>query len=302
MPNHRHVLFLFLDGVGIGAPDPRTNPFAAVALPTWQKLLAGWDGQANWVATDANLGVAGRPQSATGQATLLTGRNVAHLVGEHWGPKPNAAVRAQLEHDTLFHRLTTAGKTARLANAFPPSYFAAVQKGKRLPGAIAYAVRAAGLPWSDQVDLAARRAFSADFTGEGWQQHLGVTDSPLWSPWEAGQALTQAAQQGDLLFFEYWLSDHMGHRGDLPAATVLLQTLDAVLAGILANWDFNNGLLLITSDHGDLEDLSHSHHTQNPVPTILAGAGAARADLLAMVRSLQDITPLLLHYLLAGDA
>ena len=36
----------------------------------------------------------GAPQSATGQATLLTGRNVPAEIGYHYGPKPNPAVSA----------------------------------------------------------------------------------------------------------------------------------------------------------------------------------------------------------------
>jgi hypothetical protein len=87
------LLFLFLDGVGLGSNDPATNPFAAAEMPHSQALL---DGQrmvagtapldaprATLLALDANLGVEGAPQSATGQAVLLTGRNVPGELGYH---------------------------------------------------------------------------------------------------------------------------------------------------------------------------------------------------------------------------
>src|SRR5512137_1241571 len=100
------VLFLFLDGVGLGPNDPNTNPLAQAAMPNLSRLLDGQrlvvgetpqvTDRATVVALDACLGVPGTPQSATGQATLLTGRNVPAEIGYHYGPKPNPAVAAYL--------------------------------------------------------------------------------------------------------------------------------------------------------------------------------------------------------------
>ncbi|MDO9349413.1 MAG: hypothetical protein Q7T47_09010, partial [Anaerolineales bacterium] len=96
------VFFLFLDGVGLGADDPAVNPLVRAAMPNLQTLLAGRrmtkdaapceNGRATLLALDANLGVPGLPQSATGQAVLLTGENVPAALGHHYGPKPNPAV------------------------------------------------------------------------------------------------------------------------------------------------------------------------------------------------------------------
>ena len=95
MPNNertapRRVIFLFLDGVGLGNDDPDTNPLARAHLPTLHDLLDGAPltaasgqvstTQATLTPLDARLGVPGRPQSATGQAALLTGRNAPQLV------------------------------------------------------------------------------------------------------------------------------------------------------------------------------------------------------------------------------
>ena len=35
------VLFLFLDGVGLGPDDPNTNPLAQAAMPNLSRLLNG---------------------------------------------------------------------------------------------------------------------------------------------------------------------------------------------------------------------------------------------------------------------
>ena len=48
----------------------------------------------------------------------------------------------------------------------------------------------------------------------------------------------------------------------------LLETLDTVFGSLLSTWDYENGLILLTSDHGNLEDLSTRRHTRNDVPLL----------------------------------
>ncbi len=62
--------------------------------------------RATLLSLDASLGVAGLPQSATGQAALVTGKNVSQMIGEHYGPKPNKAVAEIVRLDNLFIQLT----------------------------------------------------------------------------------------------------------------------------------------------------------------------------------------------------
>ena len=98
-PASCHVHLFFMDGVGMGEDDPEVNPFVTAVLPHLTRLLGdNWYLQGNGrittpraslIPTDANLDMPLKPQSATGQATILTGRNVPQLVGEHYGPKPN---------------------------------------------------------------------------------------------------------------------------------------------------------------------------------------------------------------------
>lgn len=300
-----HVLLIFLDGIGLGDDDPATNPFAAADTPTLHALAGGqkWlratprtdSERALFIPTDPRLGVAGRPQSATGQATILTGRNIPAEIGEHYGPRPNRPVRAILDQDNLFKTLVGAGKSAALINAYPPGFFRALESGRRLPSSIQQSALAAGLPLFTEDDIYSGAAMSPDWTGEGWREELGYSDTPIYSPVEAGAKLAALAKQRDFTFFSHWHSDVIGHRGPFERGVSLLELFDGVMAGLLDAWDDDDGVIVITSDHGNMEDLSVRKHTQNDVPTIVIGS--ARHEFANGMTDLTGITPGVLRVL-----
>ena len=275
------VLFIFMDGVGLGADDPRINPLSSANMPYLQNLLGGKkllassapfeSDFATMIALDPNMGVAGLPQSATGQAALLTGFNVPAMIGGHYGPKPNPQIAEIIKEDNLFKRLLRAGKSAALLNAYPPRFFHGVKSGKRLLSAIPLAVTSSGLPLFTQDDFYSQKAMSADFTGEGWRTMLGYQDSPVFPPHQAGQFLTSLAERFDFSLFEYWASDYAGHGQDMGKAVGLLEVFDQVLGGLVGSWKHDEGLIFISSDHGNLEDLSTRRHTSALVPGIVIG-------------------------------
>jgi 2,3-bisphosphoglycerate-independent phosphoglycerate mutase len=295
------LLFLFLDGVGLGQDDPAINPLARARMPSLRNLLDGQSlvaraapflgRRASLLSLDACLGVAGLPQSATGQAALLTGINVPLSLGYHYGPKPNSAVAEFLQNGSIFSILKQSEKRVGILNAYPPRYFEAIRSGHRIHSAIPLAATNAGVSLRTARDLHAGQALSVDFTGHGWRTELGLTDTPLIKPAQAGERLTQLTEDLDLAFFEYWISDYAGHRQAMDAACTLLETFDAVLGGVLATWNDQDGLILITSDHGNLEDLSHRRHTRNPVPALLVGVPALRHQFAASLYSLLDVAP-----------
>lgn len=301
----RHILFLFLDGVGLGDDDPNINPFARASLPALHGLLDGKrllrdtlahdNGRARFIPTDAGLGVSGPPQSATGQATILTGLNVPSLIGGHWGPKPNEAVAEIIRRESIFKTLAAHGKSAALINAYPQRYFDAILSGRRMYSAIPMAVAAAGIPLMTADDLRAGRAFSADFAGLGWRTELKYSDTPMYTFPDAGARLAQAARERSFTFFEHWVTDLIGHRGTLEEGVKILQNFDAVLGGLLANWNDEEGLVVITSDHGNMEDFSHKHHTLNRVPTLVIGRH--RAAFAANLTDLTGFAPAIVRYL-----
>ncbi len=220
---------------------------------------------------DPNLGVAGLPQSATGQAALLTGLNVPAMIGEHYGPKPNPRIAEIIREDNLFKRLLRAGKTAALLNAYPPRYFHGLESGKRLLSAIPLAVTSSGLPLFTKYDFYRQEAMSADFTGEGWRTMLGYNDAPIVQPHQAGQLLAQLAGKFDFSMFEYWASDYAGHGQEMTKAVELIEVIDQVLGGLVESWNLDEGIIFISSDHGNLEDISTRRHTSTLVPGIVIG-------------------------------
>jgi hypothetical protein len=277
----------------------------SAAIPNLQRLLNGQrplaglsaieSDRALFIPTDACLGVAGLPQSATGQGAIVTGLNVPRLVGEHWGPLPNPPVADLIRRESLFLKLKSRGLDAVLLNAYPQRYFDGIDSGRRLYSAIPLALTAAGLPPMTADDLRAGRALSADLTGEGWRTHLGIADVPVYSLPEAGRQLARLARAHAFSFFDFWLSDHAGHRSSLGEARQMLEGLDAMLGGLLDAWDDEAGLIVITSDHGNLEDLSHRHHTLNRVPTLVIGS--ARAAFASGISDLTHFAPAIVNYL-----
>ena len=301
------LFFLFLDGVGLGEEDPARNPFAAAVMPSLLALLEGrqlvlsaapFEGRrATLLALDPCLGVEGAPQSASGQATILTGRNVPAEIGGHYGPKPNPPIREILRQDSLFHRVLARGGTAALLNAYPPRYFQAIDSRHRIYSAIPLAATAAGLSLMTAEDLQAGRALSADFTAEGWAAQPGFPPAPILTPSAAGQSLARLSAAYDLAWFDYWLSDYAGHRGTPEAAIDLLQAFDSVLGGLVEEWGEREDLVLLTSDHGNLEDLTARGHTRNPVPALLIGPARLRETFAAGLRDLTHIASAVMRLL-----
>jgi len=296
------VLFIFMDGIGLGPDDPETNPLARASMPFLRSLLGGQKLVASTapfenrvvslLALDAGLGVEGLPQSATGQAVLLTGINIPAELGYHYGPKPNASVREYLnDGKTLFSWLRARNKTSALLNAYPPGYFKGIQSGKRLYSSIPLAVTNADISLFSHEDLLAGRALSADFTGQGWREMLGFPDAPLRSPFEAGLHLAHLASGYDFSMFEYWTSDYAGHKQDMDWAVRQMEIFDDVLKGLVDAWDMSEGLVLVTSDHGNMEDLSTRRHTDMKVPGLVIGSQPERAAFTAGLTDLTHIAP-----------
>jgi 2,3-bisphosphoglycerate-independent phosphoglycerate mutase len=300
------VLFLFLDGVGLGPADAAANPFQSADLPNLDRLLEGrhldstlepFHGElASFRPLDATLGVDGSPESATGQSTLLTGVNIARSIGGHFGPKPDSRIRSILEKENLLLRLSNAGRTARLLNAYPESYFEAIRSGRRLHAAIALAFSLAGIPLATADDLDRGEAISADFTGRGWHTRLNRPGTPTLNPEAAGKKIAQLSLQNDFAIFDHWLPDYAGHYGEMRGAIRLLEVLDRVLGGILDVVRESNLTVILTSDHGNVEDLTVKGHTRNPVPALVLGALDARKRILASMADLTGFAPTILDW------
>jgi bisphosphoglycerate-independent phosphoglycerate mutase (AlkP superfamily) len=149
------------------------------------------------------------------------------------------------------------------------------------------AVTSAGYPLFGADELRAGEAVSPGFTGQAWHDMLGYSDIPILTLAESGRQIAAIANRYDFSFFEHWPSDRSGHRGPVANAVSHLEMIDTAVGGLLEAWDDEAGLLIITSDHGNIEAKEHRQHTRNPVPTILVGQG--HAELAQDIHNLADI-------------
>ncbi len=297
---------LFLDGVGLGPPDPAVNPFFAAKLPAFRSLFDGefpslrkqtlTSQAASVLPLDANLGVDGLPQSGTGQTALFTGTNASKMIGKHFGPHPYSTLRPVIREKNVFKQLVGAARRPYFANAFPQRFFDYVSQRRNRLTVTTLSCMYSGLPLLKAQDLREGLGVSADITSGGWKE-LGYPDMPTIHPAEAGRRLVELSRANDFVLFEYWKTDHAGHTENFAEAVEVLERLDGMVAGIVETMDVRSTLLFITSDHGNIEDMSTKTHTRNPVPAILYGRNhnAVAAQLhTANGADITSVTPLLM--------
>lgn len=100
----------------------------------------------------------------------------------------------------------------------------------------------------------------------------------------------------DTIILNYANPDMVGHTGSLEAAIKALETIDKCVGRVVEAVEKNEGVLLITADHGNSEQMidyatgePHTAHTTNPVPLILVGKDAKLKE-----GRLADLTPTML--------
>jgi hypothetical protein len=298
----QRVIFVFLDGVGL-APASTANPLSTAATPAIHRLLGGpltleqlqRSSTLLLKSIDANLGVPGLPQSGTGQVALLAGVNAPALVGRHQPHTPPVALRELLAEQSIFRRAQALGRRATFANLFTPGYWQALATRRLRRSASVIAAEGAGLAFRSPDDFAAGRAVPWDITGDSLRTQ-GV-DLPTISPARAGGILTVLAEDNDLVFFECFLPDLAGHGRPPLSDEAAIERIDELLGGLLPALNARTSLL-ITSDHGNVEDRLVPNHTRNPVPLLVAGPAA---DHFAAVETIADVAAAILAVLGAAS-
>jgi hypothetical protein len=282
------VLLFFIDGLGIGtrgAHNPLDGLADAAPLAVFQdeepEVVFGGE----LVRTDARLGVEGRPQSASGQTTILTGVNAPLLLGYHKQGFPNEALREIISEHSIFLQLKRAGVLPNtFANAYTPKFF---ESRPRWVSATTVAVEAAGMTFRSLDDLLEGRAVFQDYTNEMLIER--GFPAPRQSPEQAAEVLASIAREHRFTLYEYFITDKVGHSQDAEAARAVITNLARLVRQLLSLLDLSRTTVLLTSDHGNIEDLSSRNHTLNPVPTLVWGE--RKQSVAARVRNLADITP-----------
>lgn len=298
-----NILLLFLDGVGIGKPDESVNPLFRASMPTLHSLLggiphsrykSGSTSKAVFGPANTTLGIEGLPQSGTGQTAIFTGINAPRKIGRHFGPFPTTDLRPDIEERNIFRQLTNLGKTVTFANAFPKQFFEYTSSGTRRLSVTTLSCMMTGIPLQTIDSLVKNEAVSADLTRERWPE-LGYPDLPVVTADEAGKHLAAIASKHDFTLFEYWLTDHAGHSRDARFAVDILERFDLFLHGLIEDTNLKKTLIVLISDHGNIEDLSTKGHTRNPVPCIAIGPG--RKEFVTKIKNLTHITPTIVRFL-----
>ncbi|REL39171.1 hypothetical protein DYD21_04235 [Rhodohalobacter sp. SW132] len=287
------VIFIFIDGVGVGKKNPN-NPLSENGWSFFTEFTgtAGLDESNDPVQTDkflykpidANLDVEGLPQSGTGQTTLFSGVNASKIAGKHYGPFPYSTTRFLLEQESLFHKVIEMGKLPVFMNAYPEIFFRKAAKRDRWT-ATTLMTRSAGIELKTTKDILKGEAVTAEIRQNIWREQLGL-DVPEITVIEAAERLLRAGETSDLVLYEFYLTDKAGHSLNRAYADEIRDLLNPFLK-YLAESISENDTLVISSDHGNLEDISIKTHTRNPVPLLVKG----ETSYFENAESIADVTP-----------
>ena len=122
---------------------------------------------------------------------------------------------------------------------------------------------------------------------------------PEMSAYEVTENVVNAikSQKYDAIILNYANPDMVGHTGNLDAAVKAIEAIDECVGKVVKAINEVNGVLLITADHGNAEQMidyktgePHTAHTTNPVPLVLIGM----EDVKLKEGKLADLAPTML--------
>jgi 2,3-bisphosphoglycerate-independent phosphoglycerate mutase len=315
------LLFLFIDGLGLGEKsyhNPLSNrDFQGFQQLTLQKRWTADQISSSYVskglvfsAIDACLQTEGLPQSGTGQATLFSGINASDMLGRHFGPYPHSKIKPLLQENSLFHQVLSLNRKPHFINGFPEIFFERSEKSNRWSCATLM-TRSSGLSINGEYQVRQAEAITAEILQDYWHRMLSL-DIPEISYSDAADRVARALNKYDVILMEYYLTDKAGHSMNYDQALQALERIDAFLLALLPRLgstflsrnaqsfnelktDFGNHTnhtIVITSDHGNIEDLSVKTHTFNPVPLVAWGD---KAHYFQGVTDLSGVTPAIIR-------
>jgi hypothetical protein len=233
------------------------------------------------------------------------------LFGKHALSFPDATMREIIIKNNLLSKLNNLGRNAVFINAYPmhahffdknnvtideaglvhfsPEFPHAFKR--RLSVTSCMMLAANQRPFSEN-DLRNGHCLYQDFTNKLLIER--GFDIPVFTPENAAKVLYNASCNHDFILYEFFQTDVCGHRGSFEEQTKLVTELNHLVKHLVSLLDRSKDTLIITSDHGNLEDSSNPLHTKNPVPLICWG------NCCEMIRnpvnSLADVTPAIVRF------
>lgn len=275
----KRVMMIFVDGLGIGKNNPEINPLVRFKFDFFQNFFGGIPTLKNSRVENkyfsirpinATMGVEGLPQSGTGQTAIFCGFNASKFIGKHFGPYIYSTLKPIVQRKNIFSDLESRNLTTYFSNAYPQKFFDYLHDGKRTLSVTTFSYLAAGKKLNDIKTLLDGKAITAEITNDVWNSKLGY-DLPVIRPQSAGKRFYEISLEYNYNLFEYFLTDYAGHSQDFNYALEVLTRLDGFLEGIISSMDLKKDLLILISDHGNIEDLSVKGHTRNPAIGIFVG-------------------------------
>jgi len=297
------LLFVFIDGVGVGEKSDN-NPLATAALKSFSYFTEGEGLHSGikpslkkdklYIPIDANLDVEGLPQSGTGQASLFSGQNASKIACKHFGPFPYSKTKFLLKEESLFHKALKEGFKPHFLNAYPDIFFIKSAQRNRWTCTTLMA-KSAGIRLNRLKDIQKEKGLTAEIIQDAWRNSLNL-DVPEITPEDASERALNSLKEYDLVLYEYYLTDKMGHQMDSANTGKILYVLDRFMFRIIQKLS-DTDTLVITSDHGNIEDLSIKTHTRNPVPLFVKGD----TEPFSKATSILDVTPAIIESLKRGE-
>ena len=287
----KNCILFFIDGLGTGKYSD-SNPFTRFNSKYFNfftdRDTFPYSSMSSLVyLLDAVMGVEGIPQSATGQASLFTGKNAQKLIGAHLFGFPESKLRTLLMKDNILKWANSnVGKSVFFnsymnhSNLVNSGVISIEENGKvritsdnkeikrisRYLSVTTVIGFSTGNPFFGVRDILNGESLYHDFSNSVLIEK-GV-ELPLISPKAAGKVLAAAGAQYRLTIYEYFMTDRAGHKKDMERSVRILKELDEMIGAVADNLG-EDTVLIITSDHGNIEDLSTTAHTRNPVPLII---------------------------------
>ncbi|WAM31871.1 alkaline phosphatase family protein [Caldicellulosiruptor naganoensis] len=280
------LLFIFLDGVGKGE-NKAHNPFFYYHPKSYDIFLE--KGIMRFL--DATLKVPGLPQSATGQVTIYSGINAAKEVGFHINGQITPSLKRIIDKKNIFKTLKQNGLKVDFANVYRDEYLQKLLNDRNFKMSVtSYMALNSDVALKTVEDLLKGEGVYCDITNEILIE--SGYNVPLFSPQKAAENLLNISEKSHFVLFEHFKTDLVGHSCDMEKAIKLVKVLDEFFICIIENLPPDT-CIIITSDHGNLEDLSVKTHTYNLVPFLAYGKGQ---EVFKDISSIEQVYEYILKY------
>jgi 2,3-bisphosphoglycerate-independent phosphoglycerate mutase len=257
----KKTIMVMIDGFGIPENGWADSIYSECCGKDFVELFDSYS-----IPVDATMGVSGIPQSATGQTALFTGCNAAKLMNRHIQGFPGPSLRKVIQEKNLFSELTACGLKVVFSNAYVQYTLDQLLK-KGLASVTTVMTRESIGVVKTLADLKAGDAVYHDITRKSISERFAVDTI---TPEQGARDLMSIAGRHDFTLFEYFLTDHAGHKGDLELLTAALSDFSEFFCSLIG-FAKNEIAVILTSDHGNCEQLDSKCHTLNPVPLFVYG-------------------------------